>query len=75
MQDIIALMQQPEAWIALATLMVMEIVLGIDNLLFISILSNKLPHGQRERARKIGIGLARTDKGDVYYTQVFGRPR
>lgn len=58
MQDIIALMQQPEAWIALATLMVMEIVLGIDNLLFISILSNKLPEGQRERARKIGIGLA-----------------
>lgn len=58
MQDIIALMQQPEAWIALATLMVMEIVLGIDNLLFISILSNKLPEDQRERARKIGIGLA-----------------
>ena len=58
MQDIIALMQQPEAWIALATLMAMEIVLGIDNLLFISILSNKLPEGQRERARKIGIGLA-----------------
>ncbi|MGN7868003.1 Integral membrane protein TerC family protein [Paracoccus haematequi] len=58
MQDIAALIQQPEAWIALATLMVMEIVLGIDNLLFISILSNKLPEGQRERARKIGIGLA-----------------
>lgn len=58
MQDIIALVQQPEAWIALATLMVMEIVLGIDNLLFISILSNKLPEGQRERARKIGISLA-----------------
>ncbi|WEF23273.1 TerC family protein [Paracoccus sp. S3-43] len=58
MQDIAALIQQPEAWIALATLMVMEIVLGIDNLLFISILSNKLPEEQRDRARKIGIGLA-----------------
>ena len=58
MQDILALMQQPEAWVALGTLVVMEVVLGIDNLLFISILSNKLPEGQRERARKIGIGLA-----------------
>ncbi len=58
MQDILALMQQPEAWVALGTLVVMEVVLGIDNLLFISILSNKLPEDQRERARKIGIGLA-----------------
>ncbi|WP_374299464.1 TerC family protein [Paracoccus sp. (in: a-proteobacteria)] len=58
MQDIIALMQQPEAWVALGTLVVMEVVLGIDNLLFISILSNKLPEHQREKARKVGIGLA-----------------
>ena len=36
----------------------MEVVLGIDNLLFISILTNKLPEGQRDRARKLGIGLA-----------------
>ena len=48
----------PAAWAALATLMVMEIVLGIDNLLFISILSNKLPEEQRQKARRIGIGLA-----------------
>ena len=58
MENIIALVQSPEAWIALATLMVMEIVLGIDNLIFISILTNKLPPENRERARRIGIGLA-----------------
>lgn len=48
----------PAAWIALATLIVMEVVLGIDNLIFISILTNKLPENQRDRARKIGIGGA-----------------
>ncbi|UVC11517.1 TerC family protein [Rhizobium sp. TH2] len=58
MQDIIALMQDPAAWVALVTLVVMEVVLGIDNLIFISILTNKLPSEHRERARKIGIGLA-----------------
>jgi predicted tellurium resistance membrane protein TerC len=42
----------------LATLVVMEIVLGIDNLIFISILTNKLPEAQRSKARRIGIGLA-----------------
>ena len=58
MQDILLLMQDPTAWIALITLIVMEVVLGIDNLIFISILTNKLPPEHRERARKIGIGLA-----------------
>ena len=53
-----AILAQPEAWAALATLVVMEVVLGIDNLIFISILSNKLPEDQRQRARRIGIGLA-----------------
>jgi predicted tellurium resistance membrane protein TerC len=48
----------PAAWIALVTLVVMEIVLGIDNLIFISILTNKLPEAQAPRARRIGIGLA-----------------
>jgi predicted tellurium resistance membrane protein TerC len=48
----------PEAWAALLTLMAMEVVLGIDNLLFISILTNKLPEAIRPRARRIGIGLA-----------------
>ena len=56
--DILGLMQDPSAWVALITLVVMEVVLGIDNLIFISILTNKLPPEHREKARKIGIGLA-----------------
>ncbi|WP_026870099.1 TerC family protein [Inquilinus limosus] len=48
----------PTALAALATLVVMEIVLGIDNLIFISILTNKLPEHQQNSARRIGIGLA-----------------
>ena len=48
----------PEAWIALATLTALEIVLGIDNIIFISILVGKLPPEQRERARQLGLGLA-----------------
>lgn len=48
----------PEAWIALATLMALEIVLGIDNIIFISILVSRLPDSQREKARRIGISLA-----------------
>ena len=58
MDGILALMNQPAAWAALATLLVMEVVLGIDNLIFISILSNKLSEAQRQKARRIGIGLA-----------------
>jgi predicted tellurium resistance membrane protein TerC len=52
------LLTDPAAWLALATLIVMEVVLGIDNLIFISILSNKLPPEQQSKARKLGIGLA-----------------
>ncbi len=48
----------PEAWIALATLTGLEIVLGIDNIIFISILVARLPEAQRDRARRIGLGLA-----------------
>jgi predicted tellurium resistance membrane protein TerC len=58
MDSIVTLMQDPAAWVALVTLVIMEVVLGIDNLIFISILTNKLPVEQRERARRIGIGLA-----------------
>lgn len=47
-----------EAWIALATLTLLEIVLGVDNIIFISILSNKLPENEAEKARKIGLILA-----------------
>jgi len=56
--DIAALVSDPAAWAALITLIVMEVVLGIDNLIFISILSNKLPEHQRARTRRIGIALA-----------------
>jgi len=52
------LLSDPAAWAALVTLVVMEVVLGIDNLIFISILSNKLPEKDRQRVRRIGIGLA-----------------
>ena len=56
--DFTPLLNDPAAWAALVSLVVMEIVLGIDNLIFISILTNKLPPEQRARARNIGIGLA-----------------
>ena len=49
---------QPEIWISLVTLTVLEIVLGIDNLVFISILSAKLPPEQQNKARKVGLALA-----------------
>ncbi len=52
------LMQQPEAWIAFLTLTALELVLGIDNVIFISILVDKLPAAQREVARRIGLFLA-----------------
>ena len=58
MDTLTTLLADPNAWAALATLIAMEIVLGIDNLIFISILTNKLPEGQRSRARRIGIGGA-----------------
>jgi predicted tellurium resistance membrane protein TerC len=48
----------PQAWIGFATLTVLEIVLGIDNIVFISILADKLPESQQGRARIIGLGLA-----------------
>lgn len=48
----------PEAWIALATLTVLEVVLGIDNVVFISILASKLPREQQNKARQLGLGLA-----------------
>ena len=58
MNDILPLLSDPTAWAALLTLIAMEVVLGIDNLVFISILSNKLPPAQRQKARRIGISLA-----------------
>lgn len=55
---LLQLASDPTAWVALATLVVMEVVLGIDNLIFISILTNKLPEHQRDKARRLGIGAA-----------------
>ena len=48
----------PQAWIAFSTLTALEIVLGVDNVVFISILAGKLPPEQREKARRVGLGLA-----------------
>lgn len=58
MDYLLQLAASPTAWIALDKLIVMEIVLGIDNLIFISILTNKLPEQYRTKARRIGIGMA-----------------
>lgn len=52
------LLADPQAWIALLTLTALELVLGIDNIIFISILVDKLPPEQREKARKLGLFLA-----------------
>jgi predicted tellurium resistance membrane protein TerC len=56
--DITALLADPAAWLALFTLIALEVVLGIDNLVFIAILSNKLPVHQQQQARRIGLALA-----------------
>ena len=58
MSHLSALISDPAAWAALVTLVAMEVVLAVDNLLFISILTNKLPEEVRSRARRVGIGLA-----------------
>jgi len=52
------LLTDPNAWISLATLSVLEIVLGIDNIIFLSIVSARLPVHQQARARRIGLGIA-----------------
>ncbi|MFD2161392.1 TerC family protein [Paradesertivirga mongoliensis] len=52
------LLSNPEIWISLVTLTVLEIVLGIDNIIFISILSGKLPENQQKKARQLGLALA-----------------
>ena len=58
MAELTALASDPTAWVALITLIAMEVVLGIDNLIFIAILTNRLPENRRDLGRKIGIGLA-----------------
>lgn len=58
----------PEAWIALATLVTLEVVLGVDNIIFISILSTKLPEHQRALARQVGIGVAAISRLGLLFT-------
>jgi predicted tellurium resistance membrane protein TerC len=52
------LLSDPSVWVAFLTLTALEVVLGIDNVVFISILADKLPPEQRARARRVGLGLA-----------------
>jgi predicted tellurium resistance membrane protein TerC len=58
MDQITALIHDPSAWVALVTLVVLEVVLGIDNLVFIALLTNKLPEQMRGNARRVGLLLA-----------------
>ncbi len=58
MEALIALLSDPAVWMAFLTLTALELVLGIDNIIFISILVDKLPPVQREKARRIGLFLA-----------------
>ena len=60
MAELIALLQEPHAWASLLTLTTMEIVLGVDNLVFIAILTGRLPLEQQSIARRIGLGWAIT---------------
>ena len=58
MPDLVALALDPAAWVALATLIAMEVVLGVDNVIFVAILTNRVAEGRRALARRIGLGLA-----------------
>jgi len=55
---IMELLLDPQAWVAFITLAALEIVLGIDNIIFITILANRLPESQRDKARRLGLMLA-----------------
>jgi predicted tellurium resistance membrane protein TerC len=61
----------PQGWIALATLAALEVVLGIDNIIFISILSGKLPAAQQEKARKIGLMTAMLGRIGLLFSLVW----
>jgi predicted tellurium resistance membrane protein TerC len=58
MEHLTQLLTSPQAWVAFATLAILEIVLGIDNIVFISILANKLPEEQRKKAWNTGLSVA-----------------
>ena len=61
----------PESWIALGTLTVLEIVLGIDNIVFITILSGKLPEKEQPLARRVGLGLAMATRIALLFSLVW----
>jgi predicted tellurium resistance membrane protein TerC len=58
MDQLLTIAADPSAWLALATLIAMEVVLGIDNLVFLAVLSSRLPPAQAPKARRIGVGLS-----------------
>ncbi|WP_373087561.1 TerC family protein [Zhongshania sp.] len=64
-------MLNADAWLALVTLLALEIVLGIDNIIFISILVGRLPVEQRDRARKLGLGLAMASRLVLLFSLVW----
>ena len=71
MHDIAALAYDPSAWAALVTLIVLEVVLGVDNLVFVALLTNKLPVEIRTRARSVGLLLALVLRLTLLGTLVF----
>src|ERR1700676_1779061 len=63
-----ALLSDPQAWLSFLTLAVLEIVLGIDNIIFLSILVDRLPKSQRRRARYLGLGFAMLTRIALLYS-------
>jgi predicted tellurium resistance membrane protein TerC len=66
-----ALLSDPQAWLAFATLAVLEIVLGVDNIIFISIMVSRLPHEQQRTARLSGLALAMCTRIALLYSIVW----
>ena len=64
----------PEIWIALVTLTALEIVLGVDNIIFISIVAGKLPRAQQGRARRVGLLRRDADADRPAVLAVLARP-
>ena len=66
-----ALLSDPQAWLAFATLAVLEIVLGVDNIIFITILVSKLPQARQRSARITGLALAMCTRIGLLYSIVW----
>ena len=66
-----ALLTDPQAWLAFATLAILEIVLGVDNIIFISIMVSKLPHEQQRSARVTGLSLAMCTRIALLYSIIW----